>query len=370
MPTWEPKALGDVLHLEYGKPLDRADRGPDALYPVYGANGEKARSDKFYCDRPSIIVGRKGSAGEVNLTEEKFWPLDVTYFVTFDDRHYDLRFLYHLLRTLNLQGLAKGVKPGLNRNDVYNQVARFPPLSEQQRVVGILDKALAGVATARANTEQNLQSARALFDSHLSTVFSRREGWEEKPMGEVCEVKDGTHDSPKYIDDGIPFITQKNIREDGISFENTRYIRQEDHDRFYRRSNAAFGDILISMIGATRGMACLVDDERTFSIKNVGLVKKNPAMNPYFLLYFLKSPQAAHFVRSASRGGAQEFVGLKELRRFPVPIPSLERQSEVSEQCQALSRETQHLACICKRKLAALDALSSCVLFRAFGGEL
>ena len=76
---WQEKSLRDVLRLEYGKPLDSADRKADGLYPVYGANGVKDRTDKFYFDRPSIIVGRKGSAGEVNLAHEKFWPLDVSY---------------------------------------------------------------------------------------------------------------------------------------------------------------------------------------------------------------------------------------------------------------------------------------------------
>src|SRR5258708_22909228 len=104
--AWNEKPLGEFLRLEYGKPLDELDRKPDGLYPVYGANGEKDRSDKFYFDKPSIIVGRKGSAGELNLSEEKFWRLDVTYFVTFDERQNELRFLYYLLMTLCLPGLA------------------------------------------------------------------------------------------------------------------------------------------------------------------------------------------------------------------------------------------------------------------------
>ena len=97
---WKEQRVGDVLQLEYGKPLDDRDRQDRMVsYPVYGANGEKGPNRQFYHDRPSIIVGRKGSAGEVNLTEPKFWPLDVTYFVTFDKQQHDLRFLYYLLTT-------------------------------------------------------------------------------------------------------------------------------------------------------------------------------------------------------------------------------------------------------------------------------
>ena len=90
--VWQPTSVGEILQLEYGKPLDKKDRNPDGRFPVYGANGEKDRTDKFYHNKPSIVVGRKGSAGEINLTEKKFWPLDVTYFITFDELKYDLRY--------------------------------------------------------------------------------------------------------------------------------------------------------------------------------------------------------------------------------------------------------------------------------------
>ena len=68
--AWQEKSVGEILQLEYGKPLDESDRKPTGRFPVYGANGEKDRTDRFYHDKPSIIVGRKGSAGEINLTSE------------------------------------------------------------------------------------------------------------------------------------------------------------------------------------------------------------------------------------------------------------------------------------------------------------
>ncbi len=174
---WKEKSVGEILQLEYGKPLDESDRKLNGRFPVYGANGEKDRTDKFYHDKPSIIVGRKGSAGEINLTEKKFWPLDVTYFVTFNEQQHDLRFLYYLLTTLELTKLAKGVKPGINRNEVYSQLTRVPRLAEQQRLVGILDEAFEGIATAEANAAKNIQNAHALFESHPAIrVHPRWEG--------------------------------------------------------------------------------------------------------------------------------------------------------------------------------------------------
>ena len=182
--NWQTKKLGEVLKLEYGKPLPKTKRDPNGAYIVYGANGEKDKANEFYFDKPSIIVGRKGSAGEINLVKEKFWPLDVTYYVTFDEKKYDLKFLYNILLTLNLPGLAKGVKPGINRNDVYAIEVTIPSLPEQKRIVKILDEVFGGIEKAKENAEKNLKNSQELFESYLQNVFlqiqekiGRRKPW-------------------------------------------------------------------------------------------------------------------------------------------------------------------------------------------------
>ncbi len=169
---WQTKKLGDVLKLEYGKPLPKSKRIMGGKYPVYGANGEKTRSNDYFYNKPSIIVGRKGSAGELNLTEEKFWPLDVTYFVTFDERKYDLKFLYDLLITLELPRLAKGVKPGLNRNEVYSIEVDIPILSEQKRIVKKLDALSTETKKLEEIYEQKLADLEELKKSILSKAFT------------------------------------------------------------------------------------------------------------------------------------------------------------------------------------------------------
>ncbi|MBU4099716.1 restriction endonuclease subunit S [Patescibacteria group bacterium] len=170
--NWQTKKLGEVLKLEYGKPLPISHRKSGGLYPVYGANGIKNFSDKFYCDKPSIIVGRKGSAGEINLTEKKFWPLDVTYFVTFDQKKYDLKFIYNLLATLNLPQFAKGIKPGINRNDMYSLNVKIPnSLVEQKRIVSILDKVFEKIEKAKGNAKKKFADLEELKKSVLQKAF-------------------------------------------------------------------------------------------------------------------------------------------------------------------------------------------------------
>jgi type I restriction enzyme, S subunit len=176
--VWEEKKLGDFLKLEYGKPLDKSKRNPDGKYPVYGANGEKDRTDEFYYDKNSIIVGRKGSAGEINLTESKFWPLDVTYFVTFDNKKYDLMFIYHILNKLKLTSLAKGVKPGINRNDVYAINVSYPNIEKQKKIVSKLDSLSAETKKLESIYARKLSNLEELKQSILQKAFN----------GELTEV--------------------------------------------------------------------------------------------------------------------------------------------------------------------------------------
>ncbi len=245
----------------------------------------------------------------------------------------------------------------------------LPSLPEQQRIVAIIDEAFAAIAKAKANAEQNLKNAKELFESYLQGVFENG-NWEEKKLNEITEVKDGTHDSPKYIKEGVPFVTQKNIRQDGLSFSDTKFITETDHEKFYKRSNVTYGDILISMIGANRGMSAIVDDKRKFSIKNVGLIKESKNINKHFLLYYLKSSLAMKYVLYMSNGGAQEFVGLTALRSFPIPCPTIKEQEIIVKKLDSLSSETKKLEAIYQQKINDLEDLKKSVLQKAFSGEL
>jgi type I restriction enzyme S subunit len=131
--------LGSIIELKYGKALCDADRDINGAYGAYGANGIKAKTNKYLYDKPSIIVGRKGSAGELTLVKEKFWALDVSYYVTHDEKETDLIYIFYALKKLNLPSLAKGIKPGLNRDEAYALDVNLPSLAEQKDIVRKLD---------------------------------------------------------------------------------------------------------------------------------------------------------------------------------------------------------------------------------------
>jgi type I restriction enzyme, S subunit len=376
---WQDKTVGEILQLEYGKPLDDSARKPNGSYPVYGANGEKDRSDKFYFGRPSIIVGRKGSAGEVNLTEEKFWPLDVTYFVTFDEKQHDLRFLYYLLVTLELPRLAKGIKPGINRNEVYSLGTKVPPLPEQRRIVGILDEAFEGIANAKANAEKNLQNARALFESHLQSVFTERgEDWEEKPLADLCDIKHGFAFKSEFFTDrgDHVLLTPGNFYESGgyrDRGEKQKYYTGDIPDGFVLSK----GDLLVAMTEQAAGLlgspVLIPESDKFLHNQRLGLVTKKPGVpwtNEFFFHVFNTHAVRKEIHDSASgvkvRHTSPTKIG-EVVVSFPTSIP---KQRAIVSTLTELEAETQRLAAIYQQKLAALDELKKSLLHQAFSGQL
>ena len=160
------------MTLHYGKALPRNQRNPNGAVPVYGANGVKDTADCFYAEGPTLVIGRKGSAGQVTRVEGQFWPLDVTYFTSHDKSRLDFDFLHYTLNRLELPKLARGVKPGINRNDVYALRIPIPPLEEQRRIVAVLDEAFEGLDDLVANYEAQKEDLDELRQSLLQRAFA------------------------------------------------------------------------------------------------------------------------------------------------------------------------------------------------------
>ena len=367
---WQSKTLGEVIQLPYGKPLDPKDRNPNGLYPAYGANGEKDRTDKFYRDSPSIIVGRKGSAGEITLTEDRFWPLDVTYFVEFDSGQYNLQFLYYLLVTLELPSMAKGVKPGINRNEVYELPVMVPPLPEQQRIVTLLDEAFDGIATAKANAEKNLQNARAIFESHLQSVFTQRgDGWQVKRISEIAK-----HSLGKMLDKaknkGIfqPYLRNLNVR--WFEFDLSDVLQMPFQPEEFAKYTATKGDVLICEGGYPGRAAIWNSEEPIYFQKALHRVRFHESEhNKWFLYYLYDQDKSGALKQHFNGAGIQHFTG-EALAKFELPFPSLPELRKSVAKFEELSEQSRSLEAIYQQKLAALDELKKSLLHRAFNGDL
>lgn len=158
------------------------------------------------------------------------------------------------------------------------------------------------------------------------------EDWEVVHLDSICDVRDGTHDSPKYYNYGIPFLTSKNLTENGLDFNNVNYISEEDHKRFSERSKVEIGDILFGMIG-TIGNPTIVNTMKIFSIKNMALIKffKNTKINNLYLLNTIKSRIVSNQFSRTSNEGVQSFISLGKIRKLLILLPSKEEQEKIAE---------------------------------------
>lgn len=148
-------------------------------------------------------------------------------------------------------------------------------------------------------------------------------------LGDLCDVRDGTHNSPMYIDEGYPLVTSKNIVDGELDLSVVNYISLDDYNKINERSNVECGDIIMPMIG-TIGNPYIVGEFTDFAIKNVALIKFNDEkVNNKYIYYFLNSDKFKEYIAENNRGGTQKFLSLKDIRNIEINIVSLDEQLEI-----------------------------------------
>ena len=374
---WDSKPLGDLCEVldSQRRPVTKKDRRPGE-YPYYGATGIVDYVDEFIFDEPLVLVGEDGAKwgsgdGTAFSVSGRCWVNNHAHVLRPDRKRLLDAWLVHFLVHEDLSRFVSGLTvPKLNQGNLREIPIPLPPLPEQHRIVAILDEAFEGIATAKANAEKNLQNARELFSGHLQAVFEGgAKNWSASTLGQTYDVRDGTHDSPKYQADGYPLITSKNLKREGLSFEDVKLISQQDYNKINERSAVHQGDVLLAMIG-TVGNPTVVEVEPNFAIKNVALLKVPKTHNSHFLRYYLSSPSVIAKMQSEAKGTTQKFVGLGYLRGFPIYVPDLAEQLILVAKLDEIRCECERLEAIYAQKLTALDELKKSLLHQAFTGQL
>lgn len=251
-----------------------------------------------------------------------------------------------------------------------------PPRAEQQRIVRILDEAFEGIATAKANAEKNLQNARAIFESHLESVFAQRgEGWITTPLVSLCEaprvITYGVIKLGEHKHGGVPCLRTSNVRWLRIEPDGMKLITPALSSE-YSRTILKGGEVLVNVRGTLGGVAVATPEMRGWNVsREVAMVPVNPSrIAPQFLAYFIASSVSQKWLGGVKKGAAYVGINIEDLRMLPVSTPSMEGQLAIVRHLDSLREATLGLASLYDLKLAALESLKTSLLHHAFIGTL
>jgi type I restriction enzyme S subunit len=377
MNDWQTKRLGDVIKLNYGKSLSVKNRSEGAI-PVFGSNGIVGSHNEAIVDMPGIIVGRKGSAGQVHRSLGPFCPIDTTFYITAADApDTDIDFLFYLLRHIDLTRITGDVGvPGLNREMAYMEPAHFPPtLPEQKKIAYVLST----VERAIEQQERIIQATTELRKALMHKLFTkglRNEPQKKTEIGpipeswEVAKIKDHCIESafgPRfgsnlYAPDGnILTLRTTDMEDDGRIDFSTAPKARIDYDKF-KKHYLQEGDIVVSRSG-TCGIASVFEGHSMPVLPGAFLIRlrMKPSIQPMFLRHYINSPVGRPYVLQLAQGAIQKNISGTRLGDLSIPLPAIDEQVEISNAVGTIDRKLD----IHRRKLKANRDM-----FRTFLNEL
>lgn len=372
---WQTKNFESCLDkVVYTKKIQRKDFLKNGEFPIVSQESKlingywNDKKDLFHTIEPIIIFGDHTKVLKyVNfdfvLGADGVKILKPKNFI-------DPRFFYYFLQNVELKNLGYARHYRLLREINIS----FPePLFDQQRIVKILDEAFEKIDKAKENIEKNIQNIKTLHESYFNGIFNdKQKGWVKKRLCEICEkITDGTHQTPKYFNDGIVFLSSKNVTSGEINWKDIKYIDKVQHQEMHKRVAPRIGDILLAKNGTT-GIAAVVDRDVIFDIYvSLAMLRPKEFISPEFLLHFVNSPVAKKQFNKRLKGIGVPNLHLEEIREVEIYYPeSKKEQKEIVLQIKNFLCELKKLESIYRQKLNNLDELKKSILNKAFSGEL
>jgi type I restriction enzyme S subunit len=331
----------------------------------------------------NVVIATRVGLGKVCLLgQDTAINQDLRGIVPRSEKTLVVRYLYWWLKSIADVIVAEGTGAtvqGVKLPFVKSLQIPVPPLAEQQRIVSLLDEAFEGLATAKANAENNLKNARALFESHLQSVFTQRgPGWVEKPFSELCDIKHGYAFEGEFFSNEGEYV----LLTPGNFYERGGYRDRGEKQKYYtgeipRDYVLNEGDLLVAMTEQAAGLLgspiLVPESDKFLHNQRLGLVSKKPGVawtNEFFFHVFNTQPVRKAIHASAS-GVKVRHTSPTKIGEVVVAFPtSLSEQKRIVTTLASLTDETQRLAHLYERKHAALEALKKSLLHQAFTGEL
>lgn len=262
-----------------------------------------------------------------------------------------------------LQNKTTGIR-NLQVKSYLNENCPLPPLEEQRKIAAVLDKVIDLIAKRKQQMDKLDELVKSRFVEMFGDTTLNPYGWDKDYLGTVCDVRDGTHDSPKYYKTGYPLVTSKNVTAGRIDLSNCSLISETDYNKINERSKVDTGDIIMPMIG-TIGKPVIVDIEPNFAIKNVALIKfkqVSKVLNIY-IQALLQSDYFNDSVLNKVRGGTQKFISLGDMRNIDILVPPIELQNQFA----AFVKQVDKSKLAVRKSIEKLELLKKALMQKYFG---
>jgi type I restriction enzyme S subunit len=370
---WKTESLGDACEIYQPKTIASKDMVQDGKYPVFGANGVIGRYDKYNHEEPQLLITCRGATcGSVNVSAPNSWITGNAMVVRPKTNLLLMRYLEYLFRGgFDISRAITGAaQPQITRTNLAPLKISYPiSIYEQKRIISILDEAFEGIATAKTNTEKNLQNARSLYENYLQSIFTERGlGWVEKKLSDVCAITSTLVDprERRFLDlthvgagnivskTGI-FVDLKTAREEGLI--SGKFLFDESM-------------VLYSKIRPYLMKVARPDFKGLCSADMYPLAPIPSKITRDYLFHLLLSKEFTDYAIQGSARAGMPKINREHLFDFTVWLPNVKKQKDLAAKLDTLQEETQHLEAIYIQKLAALDELKRSLLNQAFTGQL
>jgi type I restriction enzyme S subunit len=396
-PGWATATLGDILDLKYGKGLPERQRVANGKVPVYGSNGVVGYHSESLVQGPAVIIGRKGSAGEVHLCAGDCWPIDTTYYVEYFPSGLPLKYwaMYLKFRQLGQEDKSSAV-PSLRRDDVHALDVRMPPLAEQYRIVAKLDVILGKVDACQQRLEKIPAILNRFRQSILAAACSGRltedwrgaqagdddglpPGWKWTAVGELVP-KGGIFDGPfgsnlkssDYTSDGVRVIRLQNIGHLEFLGEKKTYVSLQKYETLTRHAVGA-GDIIFASFIDDEIRTCVLPALAIKAIAKADCFCIRPyedKVNRTYLTYQLVCRDSFDTLVGHIHGATRPRINTTQLKQLKVRMCPLGEQNEIVRRVEAMFELADEIEARYSTAKESVDQLTQSILAKAFRGEL
>ena len=297
----------------------------------------------------TVLLSSRAPIGKVAITTREMY-CNQGFKNLICSNYINNKYLYLWLKgkTDYLNSLGRGATfKEISKSIVENIQIPVPPLSEQQSIVAELDKINELISLKKVQLSDLDALAQSIFYDMFGDPIENEKGWEVKKLGEVCDVRDGTHDSPQYLSESEYFlITSKNIQGDIIDYANVNYISKEDYDSINKRSYVDEGDIIMGMIGTIGKPIIVHKNNLKFCVKNVALIKfpESCLVKNVYVKALLDNDSYKQYLLSLNKGGTQKFVALGTLRTLKCPLPPLSLQQDFAKRVEFIEQQKAQIS--------------------------